>query len=293
MRYLEKHSANGGYWFRRGIPKELRPFFADRGSFWRVNLNTKDADEAAVKLHEQAATVESAFQKARAQLAAAQAGAALPPAPVDVLRKLVNRWEERELHRRATLVMRGSFANGYAEFLEETRVTQVLGVADEPEGYGLWMTYREKEDARLRQWMRELLEEAGWALHPDHPAQQIFWTMLRDAWRRVLLKEDQWRRLEALEDLPSAAPTEAGPLNPPATTAATPIVRSLGLRLSQAFEDWKSPSRARGAKAPAARTIIEAKDAVRRFTELHGDLPVTDAIEFKLLADMFGETEAA
>lgn len=63
---------------------------------------------------------------------------------------------------------------------------------------------------------------------------------------------------QAGEDVPTPSAKQAG-------SAAGP-------KLSEAYQRWKSGSPARGAKRPGANTIREADHAVRRFTELHGDL---------------------
>lgn len=47
-------------------------------------------------------------------------------------------------------------------------------------------------------------------------------------------------------------------------------------KLSEAFEAWKAGGVAAGARKPNANTIKEAIQAIRYFTELHGDLPLGD-----------------
>lgn len=49
-----------------------------------------------------------------------------------------------------------------------------------------------------------------------------------------------------------------------------------GPKLSEAFEAWKVGGAAAGARKPNANTIKEAIQAIRYFTELHGDLPLGD-----------------
>jgi hypothetical protein len=49
-----------------------------------------------------------------------------------------------------------------------------------------------------------------------------------------------------------------------------------GPRLSEALSLWKAGSAARGSRKPSDRTLQEARYAVRRFTELHGDLHVSE-----------------
>jgi len=49
-----------------------------------------------------------------------------------------------------------------------------------------------------------------------------------------------------------------------------------GPRRSEAFEAWKAGSGARGSKKPSSRTLLEADYAVRRLTEWHGDIRLGD-----------------
>lgn len=45
-----------------------------------------------------------------------------------------------------------------------------------------------------------------------------------------------------------------------------------GPKLSEAFRQWKVGGGAKGTRSPAANSVVEADQAVRRFIELHGDL---------------------
>lgn len=46
--------------------------------------------------------------------------------------------------------------------------------------------------------------------------------------------------------------------------------------ISKAFKAWADGGGAKGAKKPAENTVAEAETAVRRFIELHGDMPIQD-----------------
>ncbi len=58
-------------------------------------------------------------------------------------------------------------------------------------------------------------------------------------------------------------------------TPAAPTIER-GPKLSEALASWKAGSAARGSRRPSDRTLLEARYAVRRFTELHGDLSVSE-----------------
>lgn len=61
-------------------------------------------------------------------------------------------------------------------------------------------------------------------------------------------------------------------------TPSIPVAVSRGPLLSEAFAVWKDggSGEARGARKPGDNTIIEAEQAVRYFTELHGDMRLAD-----------------
>ncbi|MGY6251676.1 DUF6538 domain-containing protein [Bosea thiooxidans] len=71
-------------------------------------------------------------------------------------------------------------------------------------------------------------------------------------------------RLEG-EDIPTP------PQAQPDTRADTKV-----WTISKAFRAWADGGGAKGAKKPAANTAAEAETAVRRFVELHGDMPIQD-----------------
>lgn len=67
------------------------------------------------------------------------------------------------------------------------------------------------------------------------------------------------------EHIPTPPPVQP---NAPADTKAWTI--------SKAFKAWADGGGAKGAKRPAENTAAEAETAVRRFVELHGDMPIQD-----------------
>lgn len=71
-------------------------------------------------------------------------------------------------------------------------------------------------------------------------------------------------RLEG-EDIPTPCPPQ---LDEPADNSAWTI--------SKAFRAWAEGGGAKGAKKPAANTVVEAEAGLRRFIELHGDMPIRD-----------------
>jgi hypothetical protein len=49
-----------------------------------------------------------------------------------------------------------------------------------------------------------------------------------------------------------------------------------GPKLSEALASWRAGGTAKGAKKPAAKSVVEAELAVRSFRQLHGDMPIGD-----------------
>lgn len=58
------------------------------------------------------------------------------------------------------------------------------------------------------------------------------------------------------------------------TPKALPVVATKGPKLSEAFQLWQEGNSATGARKPGRSGVLEAKPAVRWFTELHGDMHV-------------------
>jgi integrase len=47
-----------------------------------------------------------------------------------------------------------------------------------------------------------------------------------------------------------------------------------GLTMTKAFQSWSDGGGVKGAKRPAANTVVEANAAMRRFVDLYGDMPI-------------------
>jgi hypothetical protein len=77
---------------------------------------------------------------------------------------------------------------------------------------------------------------------------------------------DDMEKRQRGEEVPTPAPAPA--------TARGPL-------LSEALSLWKAGGSARGAKKPGTNTITEVEQAVRYFTELHGDMRLADITRTK------------
>ncbi len=125
LTYLERHTKNQGFWFRRGIPVALRPVL-QRGTVWRENLHTKDRSEARLRAHAIAAQVEAAFQRALSMLSgAANNEFEAPEHDPAFVAGLLSAWKEQERYRRARVVLAGTPSND--AFVAECRLAGACG----------------------------------------------------------------------------------------------------------------------------------------------------------------------
>jgi integrase len=273
MTYLSLIKKTGRYRFQRGIPADLRPFFPGKGSTWRENLDTKDQAVARQKCLEISARVEKLFQDARRQLEASRKLAAPNRPPPDVIHRLVTHWKEHELYRRAQAVINGD-PYSYGRLIEENKINGGLRPPEKSYETDVWMKHREIEDAQLRQWMNELILGTGYTLSERGADQYVFWNALRNAWFDIMKTEEKWYQRD-YSGMPTTLPA---PLERPQAPQLAPEAPRLSPKaqttLTEALERWATPSSVVGSRARADRTIIEARYAVRRFTETHGDLEV-------------------
>lgn len=271
---LHKHPKNGGYWFKRGIPERLRPFFPERGQTWNENLKTKDEREARLRHLDVAHRVERLFQQAERTLLDREQARSVSPA---VVTGLVSRWRERESWKRAEMVMQGDPMPGWPAFIREAQLVDLPGYKpknEEPEAFARRIEARSQfvNDA-----VDEICREAALLLPNEHPARHILGRMVGEAWRSVLILEERWRAHD-FTDLPTMAPADDF-VDGQAEATLTPMrshgaQRALPPRLSDALEAWKNGGGAHNAKVPQPRTALEATTAVRRFIEVHGDLHI-------------------
>ncbi|MCB5177581.1 site-specific integrase [Microvirga lenta] len=274
MNYLKRHPKTGVYIFRRAIPVELRPFFG-RGREWTESLKTKKLEEAKGLVLAVAARVEGLFQQAREQAEAKRAQAeANVSVTVPMIVGLVRTWKEHELSERAQAVMADPLAR--AAFDAEVQLfNNTLDGVDVQEDPKAFWANADRRDRFLDDKVREITVRAGLLVTPSHPAWMVLYHKVQDAWREILTSEGRWRNLE-FASLPSTEPQPYPQFG--AGVPSRPANHGKALpRLSEALEHWAAGGGVRGVKKPAKATVQEARAALKRFIELHGDLPI-DAI---------------
>ena len=125
---------------------------------------------------------------------------------------------------------------------------------------------RQRPTADIRQAVTGALSKHGIALAPDAPERRELELVFLDQ-RLKALEATKARNAGVVVPYPDAP---GGPLGAPT--------------LQKAFEAWKTGTGTRGEKVPSRGAVEEAELAVRRFRELHGNLPVAEITPTKARA---------
>lgn len=277
MSYLLK-DRHGTYYFRRVIPPALRPFMPapwNGKANWKRSLATKKPAEAKLRAARALAECTRDFQigeRARdggtveptldAQFIAGIAADSLS----DLLARDETEREEGDDRRRLqTAEERAVWPD-----LMQPREAGAKGMeADHFEVYGDMLEELEGEYRRalarrdpgiVEAELRDRLRQRGRPVDPTAPGYREAGLALLQAHVKGF---GLMRQRQAGDDVPTPQPAAASAGN-------------RGPALSEAYEAWKAGSPARGTRKPGSNTIREADHAVRRFRELHGDLPLGD-----------------
>ena len=277
MDYLEQVAKTGAYRFRRGIPEHLRPYFPERGTVWSEHLDTKIETDARPRCLEIAAKVERLFQQAQSRYDAERRhGHATHSAlRLEAVTRIVADWKAAERSRRAQFVLLRPVMGGWSEFLQEARLLGICGQSPREETTPERIARARAEQSFIDGVIRETPEAGGVLVTLDHPAYPVFSKLFRQAWSEVLEAEHRWRandyadlplgNMQPVTSPPVAAATAIQPSNQARAASAGPMGDPL---FSIALEEWVRLGK------PAARTQIEARTALRQFTELHSHLTI-------------------
>uniref|UniRef100_A4Y092 Tyr recombinase domain-containing protein n=1 Tax=Ectopseudomonas mendocina (strain ymp) TaxID=399739 RepID=A4Y092_ECTM1 len=242
----------GTYYYRKVIPKELRPLVG-RGSEWKVSLGTKSLAEARIPFAEESARCEAAITLARASL---RGESSLLPADAP---KLADRWvaaelaaweRDNELIRQFLALAGGDVVTPLEVMDEESPSLQTL-----------------LDDA-----MRKTVAAAG---HPVPPSTSPAHTALHReffmAWRTLCETALQrhhgdWRTAPAL-------PAASLPLTQEAPSHGH---TGKGLLLSEVATKWAESKRQDNAGlGDLSKTIAEYTDCMQRLIFVVGDIPAS------------------
>jgi hypothetical protein len=278
MSYLFR-DRGGRYYYRRVIPSELRPVmpapFTGKVN-WKRALGTADPAAAKKTFAKVQAQCEADLEEARRRLAGGPSGSATGPTRVaSGLLSYSLADIEAETYRRVladdlTFRQEGDH-RAYQDPEERAKWSRLTPIRPNAKGMAkdLVLAYGE-EIAMLEADYAEalaaqnisvveaelllLLREKGIALNREGTEfYQAGLAMLRG--NRRAYADLRRRHQGDIIETPRAAPSK-------------------GPRLSEALELWAKGAEAKGGKEIRPQTIREARYAVRRFREVHGDLPL-------------------
>lgn len=244
-----KHPRTGIFYFRRAVPADVREKL---GWEFKISLSTKDPREAKRRFIAEMEKSERAVEMARSdfQLSAKTA------------RALAGKWlaqslEEDERLRDIgeppeELIYHDDAETPYSIHLDQLEAAHGRNDFESVVG----------EDARA------LVRSAGLSLQPDSTGyqellRQVFWAKVK--LYNVLSRRARgdWTQGNELDDYPQLGLLR----NPSPQVTKSTGAAGEGTRLSDIFSAWKSE------RMPPPKTLAEFSKSIRRFIELHGDVP--------------------
>lgn len=275
MTYLHKHPRNGGYWFRRGIPVRIQPIVG-KGQTWSENLKTKDLREARARIVPVISRVDRAFEQAEAQLT----GISQPIQESSAFEVIsaIAKWKNAEINRRANAQM-SRFIMPREDFDHELYLIGAEGYGPEdlyesgdivdasPSARREFFAWERANDDFVEKLLAEIVAAYGLVIDRASDTRSTALHLIRDAWADAVKAEERFQDAD-YSGLPPLQEAVSEPRHAPTKSISTaPLI-------SESFEVWATGGGVRGAKRPTDRTVIEARTSLRRFVELHGDLPI-------------------
>ncbi|HMM38198.1 MAG TPA: site-specific integrase [Desulfovibrio sp.] len=235
------------YRLRVKVPTDLLHHYHPRKEITK-SLKTSDYRTACDRARVERVKLDQEFAEVRRKLAAqAHPRTSLTPTEVDRLAAL---WLHRTLADDDAQRLQG---------FDPDRAAEVLAFT----GEDLQAALAAGDLRPVRQWVDDLLEEHGLALPPDGETyKRLCLAILKAEVRGHQLMADRLRGM--VVDTPPAPAPLPGPA-PVQTTAEGELT------LSGLFEKWKDEN----AQRVTPKSLQEFTATVRRFTELHGDLPLS------------------
>ena len=235
------------YRLRVKVPTDLLHHYHPRKEITK-SLKTSDYRTACDRARVERVKLDQEFAEVRRKLAAqAHPRTSLTPTEVDRLAAL---WLHRTLADDDAQRLQG---------FDPDRAAEVLAFT----GEDLQAALAAGDLRPVRQWVDDLLEEHGLALPPDGETyKRLCLAILKAEVRGHQLMADRLRGM--VVDTPPAPAPLPGPA-PVQTTAEGELT------LSGLFEKWKDEK----GTLVAPRTLRDYTATIRRFTELHGDLPLS------------------
>ena len=277
MTYLWRHPKSGVYYFRRAVPDDLRTVIGK--TMVKRSLRTKDVAEAKRRAHPIAIQTEREFQNARetrstpprtdlteverANMVAAYLHQLLAE---DEAQRIEGSKQDDDLYK--SLKAQVEAYGGEAGFTDE-EATAVVGLSDRA-FYKKTETLervlpalREKlargDTSIISDQVDAFLEMEGINLDPASPAnRRLSYEFLRTAVRAT----------EAVAKRHGGELVDTPPAPSVPVIASSSSAKQDGMDLLSMFEKWITE------RKPSDKTVLDYRTALRRFSELHGNLPV-------------------
>lgn len=236
------------WWFRRRVPQDLLTDYAPKKEFAH-SLETSDHRTACEKARLEYVRLDQEFSEARKKLAAQ---------PVFELSKV-------EVHRIAALIRHDMLADDESARAQgrEPGYFERLDVGLDTQWDMLHQALIQNDASVVSGLMEDYQERLGFRLDPASPAyKELAYAVLQAVAKTT---EDLWQRNQGrLVETPQ-------PPAPVRISGKTRLVAADGeLTLAGLFEKWSEEKR----RTKPEATIKDFEGYVRRFIELHGDLPL-------------------
>lgn len=272
--YLHQRGEGGVFYLNMRVPADVAVAFGAAKVL--VSLKTKNRAEARKRRNLKLGELETAFNELR------RTGKAEEALAQKAARKDISKLSRAELERLVT--------GYYRDVLRPAAISLPVDGEDRDELVAGWndtlshVADRRDEEGneRVQSTADHILLKAGWpsirtkvgairrhlpTVDVDRTAEQ--YVALMDLVRRA---SEEGSRL-ALAKLTGAKFTPSDPLFARQFDLAEANDK-LGPSLSEALAAWKEGSGVRGSRKPRELTAMEAASAVKRFTELHGDIRI-------------------
>ena len=276
MTYLLRHPKTGVYYFRRAVPDELRSIIGKTAI--KKSLGTKDVAEAKRRAHRHAAQVEAEFVKARTMLGAptqSDLGAAeIERLAAIYLHQLLEEDEHVRIHGTGDddvymqVKRQVEAAGGYASYSDE-EATAKVGLSAR--------AYQKKAESleMVAPWLKAALARGDTTVVAEAVDDLLGTNGIKldetsEAYRKLCFAclKASVKATDAMAQRHNGEVVETPPEPPALTVRGYTPSSSNGLDLQTMFSKWL------GERKPSTKTVLDFTTAIRRFTELHGNLPV-------------------
>jgi integrase len=276
MTYLLRHSKSGVYYFRRAVPDDLRETIGKTAI--KESLGTKDVREAKRRAHSVAARVDADFAKARAILGA-PVQSHLSDAEIERLsaihlHHLLADDEETRIHGDSSdelylqLKRQVEAAGGFASFSDQ-EATATVGMSAR--------AYQKKSEtlAIVGPALKAALARGDTTIVAEDVDEMLAANGIKlgstsDAFRKLCFAclKASVKAFDAMIQRHNGEVVETPPAPPAPIVRGVTVPSKDGVDLLTMFEKWLEE------RKPARTTVLNYTTAIRRFTELHGNLAV-------------------